>query len=167
MSNTHVRPASQKRRRSQPHVELSFQDRKTREYRDSDAENSPLRPSVTKTDMAQKTPLKKRKLHDDDDDRAREEPLPKAKKAKVVSATPVKPVKKKKQVNDNELEAKMPKTVKEPRATSEEFPNGAIYCHQCGKKRDKASERTWVFYSVTMLTDIPSCNTVYLEARKW
>ena len=147
MSTTPQRPASQKRRRSQVYVELVSLDRNTTGHSRSDEErkeNSPLKPHDRHTGlpMALITPSGKRKHSDGDVDDARDDVTPKAKKTKVYVEVPARSDsdKKKKRVKTD-----TPQKVAQPsdaRAASEEFPNGAIYCHQCGKKRDKASMYT-------------------------
>ena len=90
--------------------------------------------------MGFKTPSGKRKHEDEDTDNARDGTTPKAKKTKVVVELPAKTGSDKKKKH---IKLDKPQKVahsSEDRAASEEFPNGAIYCHQCGKKRDKACE---------------------------
>ena len=104
---------------------------------DERKENSPLKPSSMNSRSPHRLSTSKRKLldMDSDDEDVRETPATVNKKQRVFVDVPERANKKKEEKSNK---SSQDEKVKETRPASEEFPNGGIYCHQCGKKRDKS-----------------------------
>ena len=133
------------RRQSQIYIEVPYSPyhRHSVSSEQSLKENTPLRPSRTNSqahmpivggDGAQS---RKRKLTDDDQqDHSEDAMSSKAKKAKVAPA-----------LQSSGMGKAASSRKSNPKATgladisSDEYPNGYFYCHQCNRKRDRGGKR--------------------------